>query len=43
MKKKKQRKLDWAYLACQQAMDRTLKHITIPEVFLNEENKLKKS
>ena len=29
MKKKKQRKLDWADLACQEAMDRTLKVITV--------------
>jgi len=43
MKKKKQRKLDWADLACQQAMDRTLKHIVVPEVFKKEESKLKKS
>jgi|TARA_B110000259_G_C13637302_1_gene250790 hypothetical protein len=42
MKKNKKRKLDWADLACQQAMDRTLNQITVPEVFLKEENKLKK-
>ena len=44
MKKKKQTKFkDKAELALQEAMDRTLKHIVIPEVFLNKENKLKKS
>ena len=37
--RKKQRKLDWADLACQEAMDRTLKYVVIPEVFKTDKSK----
>ncbi len=36
----KRKILDQADLACQAAMDRTSKHITIPEIFKKDENKI---
>lgn len=41
--KKQEKFKDKAELALQEAMNRTLKHVVVPEVFLKEENKIKKS
>ena len=38
MKKKNKKKLDKAEIALQEAMDRTLKYVIIPEVFTKKVN-----